>query len=83
MTTPTKISSLESKQYFDEYKESTKLERDKISSKDDLSEKQKKALTNLLHDDMIAKQGTEDFKKHAETRKADYKKIRELVIERV
>jgi hypothetical protein len=83
MKSATKSASLESKQYFDEHKESTKSELHKISSKEDLSDKQKKMLTNLLLDDVRAKQGTDDFKKHAEVRKADYKKIRELVIERV
>ena len=85
MTTATKSSSLESKQYFDEHKESTELELHKITSRseEDLSDKQKKVLTNLLLDEVKEKQGTEDFKKHMEVRKADYKKIRELVIERV
>jgi hypothetical protein len=81
--TATKSASLESKQYFDEHKETTKSELHKISSKEDLSDKQKKVLTNLLLDEVKEKQGTEDFKKHAEMRKNDYKKIRELVIQRV
>ena len=81
--TATKSASLESKQYFDEHKETTKSELHKISAKEDLSDKQKKVLTNLLLDEVKEKQGTDDFKKHAEIRKADYKKIRELVIERV
>ncbi len=83
MKSTTKTASLESKQYFDTHKESTKSELQKISSKNDLSDKQKKVLTNLLLDNVREKQGTEDFKKHKEVRKADYKKIRELVIERV
>lgn len=81
--TATKSASLESKQYFDDHKETTKSELHKISSKEDLSDKQKKALTNLLLDELKETQGTEDFKKHAEMRKNDYKKIRELVIQRV
>jgi|GEM_PF-3271114 len=83
MKSATKSASLESKQYFDEHKESTKSELHKISSKEDLSDKQRNALTKLLLDDVRAKQGTDEFKKQAEIRKADYKKIRELVIERV
>ena len=74
---------MESKKYFDEHKESTKAELHKISSKEDLSDKQKKVLTDLLLDEVKENQGTEEFKNHAEIRKADYKKIRELIIERV
>ncbi|MEI7919377.1 MAG: hypothetical protein WCH65_04165 [bacterium] len=81
--TATKSASLESKKYFDEHKESTKAELHKISSKEDLSDKQKKVLTDLLLDEVKENQGTEEFKNHAEIRKADYKKIRELIIERV
>lgn len=81
--TVTKSASLESKQYFDEHKETTKSALHKISAKEDLSDKQKKALTNLLLDEVKEKQGTDDFKKHSEIREADYKKIRELVIQRV
>jgi uncharacterized protein (DUF2461 family) len=81
--TATKQSSLESKLYFDEHKESTRSELKKISSWEDLSDKQKKALTGLLLDDVKQKQTTEEFKKHMEVRKIDYKKIREFVIEKV
>ena len=52
MKSATKSSSLESKQYFDEHKESTKSELHKITSKskEDLSDKQKKVLTlSLIH----------------------------------
>ncbi len=34
-------------------------------------------------DDVKEKQSTEEYKEHAEIRKADYKKIRELVIQRI
>ncbi len=83
MKSATKSSSLESKQYLDNHKESTKLELHDIRDNKTISDKQKKALTSLLYDEVREKQGTEDFKKHMEVRKADYKKIRELVIERV
>jgi len=83
MRSATKSTSLESKQYFDEHKESTKSELEGIRNNATISDKQKKALVGLLLDDVKAKQETEDFKKNAEVRKTDYKKIRELVIERV
>lgn len=81
--TKTKQSSIDSKNYFDEHRETTRSELGKIKSKDDLSDKQKNALIKLLLDDVKEKQSTDEFRKHAEVRKADYKKIRELVIERV
>jgi uncharacterized protein YlxP (DUF503 family) len=81
--TKTKQSSIDSKNYFDEHRETTRSELRKIKSKDDLSDKQKNALIKLLLDDVKEKQSTDEFRKHAEVRKADYKKIRELVIERV
>lgn len=81
--TATKSASLESKQFFDERKEMAKQELHKISTKEDIFDKQKKVLTNLFLDEVKEKQGTGEFKNHAEIRKADYKKIRELVIERV
>ena len=81
--TATKPASLESKHYFNKHQETTRAELHKISTKEDLSDKQEKELTDLLLDKVKEKQNTEESKKHAEIRKADYKKIRELVIQRV
>lgn len=81
--TATKQDSLVSKKYFDEHVELTRAEKNKITAKDDLSDKQKKVLTDLLLTDVKENQSTGEFKKHAEVRKADYAKIRAFVIERV
>lgn len=81
--TKTKQSSIDSKDYFDKHREKTRFELRKIKTNDDFSDKQKNTLINLLLDDIREKLSTNEFKKHAEVRKADYKKIRELVIERV
>lgn len=81
--TATKQDSLASKKYFDEHVELTRAEKNKITAKDDLSDKQKKVLTDFLLTDVKEKQSMDEFQKHVEVRKADYAKIRAFVIERV
>ena len=83
MKTKTKESSLGSREYIDTHQESARKRIKEITLQDDLSIKQKEILVKTLLGEIKEEQGAEEFKKNMEIRKADYKKIREFVIERV
>ncbi|MEI6774661.1 MAG: hypothetical protein WCL18_07980 [bacterium] len=72
-----------SKKYFEEHKEGIKKDIHEIKLMDIKEDIRKEVVKNYRIDDVRKSQETEEYKKHAEVRKTDYKKIRELVIERV
>lgn len=80
MKTPTKSISTESKAFFDNRKElKWALEFVWKNRKDNDIDGYKEVMKSAL----LGEQWTEEFRKQAQIRKADYKKIREFVIERV
>ena len=79
--TKTKQSSIDSKNYFDEHRETTRSELGKIKSKDDLSDKQKNALIKLYL--MIKENNLLMNLENMQKWEKLITKIRELVIERV
>ena len=83
MKTPTKPSSLSSKNYFEERRDKIKKDINEIKLIDIKEDIKREVIKNYRIDDVKKSQETEEFQQNAETRKIDYKKIREFVIERV